>query len=68
MVNHLSQIETLADLFHIHHAFPNEYLLHVHDDISQFIDMVNYLVAYVLTTHLTKSKINKLKSKSKYYV
>jgi len=70
VVDHLSRIEGHVDSFPIRDNFPDEHLMHLHSlhVTPWFADIMNFIVAYVVPPHASRSPIDKLKSDAKYYV
>ena len=70
VADHLSRIEGPVDSFPIRDNFPYEHLMHLHSlhVTPWFADIVNFIVAYVVPHHASRSQIDKLKSDAKYYV
>ena len=68
--DHLSRIKGPVDSLPIRDNFPNEHLMQLHSShvTPWFTDIVNFIVAYVVPPHASRSQINKLKSDVKYYV
>ena len=69
-VDHLSKIEGHVDSFPIRDNFPYEHLMHLHSlhVTPWFTDIVNFIVAYVVPHHASRSQIDKIKSNAKYYL
>ena len=70
VADYLSRIEGPVDSFPIRDNFPYEHLMHLHSlhVTPWFVDIMNFIVAYVVPPHASRSQINKLKSDAKYYV
>ncbi|RDX93695.1 hypothetical protein CR513_24005, partial [Mucuna pruriens] len=48
--------------------FPNEQLMQLDGIVPWFVDIVNYLVAYILPQEASRSQKDKIKSDAKYHV
>jgi len=70
VADHLSRIEGHVDPFPIRDNFPDEHLMHLHSlhVTPWFVEIVNFIVAFIVPTHAFRSQIDKLKSDAKYYV
>ena len=68
IADHLSQLIREEDDTPLNDDFTDEYLFQLKGMIPWYTDMVNYLVTGSLPSSLSKSRKDKIKSESKYYV
>jgi len=70
VVDHLCRIKGHIDSLPIRDNFLDEHLMQLHSShvTPWFVDIVNFIVAFVVPPHVSRSQIDKLKSDEKYYV
>ena len=70
VADYLSRIEGPVDSFPIRDNFPYEHLMHLHSlhVTPWFADNVNFIVAFFVPPHASRSQIDNLKCNAKYYV
>ena len=70
VADYLSRIKGPIDSLLIREKFPDEHLMQLHSShvTPWFANIVNFIDAFVLPPHASRSQIDKLKSDAKYYV
>ncbi|KAJ9555676.1 LOW QUALITY PROTEIN: hypothetical protein OSB04_010290 [Centaurea solstitialis] len=68
VADHLSRIVSNEEPLPLDDKFPNEHLFEVKTTIPWYADIVNYLVTGTTPKELPRSKRDKIKSDSKYYM